>query len=163
MSLFDYDTRPATPGVVLVASGTSAAASRIRDFLSRNSYPYESVDVTDSERVRAVLGNNDVEARVLPICVLPDGTQLAPATLEQVAAGLGMVSGPSLSEYDLTIVGAGPAGLAAGVYAASEGLRTAVVEAVAPGGQAGTTSMIENYLGFPGGISGSQLASRATI
>jgi thioredoxin reductase (NADPH) len=73
-----------------------------------------------------------------------------------------MVSAPSLSEYDLTIVGAGPAGLAAAVYAASEGLRTVAIEAVAPGGQAGTTSMIENYLGFPQGISGSELATRAT-
>src|SRR6516164_8194288 len=73
-----------------------------------------------------------------------------------------MVSDPLLSEYDLTIVGAGPAGLAAAVYAASEGLRAVAVEAVAPGGQAGTTSMIENYLGFPQGISGSELATRAT-
>ena len=161
MSLFDYDTRPATPGVVLVDAGTSAAAYRIRDFLSRNSLQYEWVDVTDSERVRAVLGDTEVDAQSLPICVLPDGTRLSPATLEQVAAGLGMVSGPSRSEYDLTIVGAGPAGLAAAVYAASEGLRTLVLEAIAPGGQAGTTSMIENYLGFPNGISGSELATRA--
>ena len=87
--------------------------------------------------------------------------KLSPATLEQVAAGLGMVSGPVRSEYDLTIVGAGPAGLAAAVYAASEGLRALVIEAIAPGGQAGTTSMIENYLGFPNGISGSELATRA--
>jgi thioredoxin reductase (NADPH) len=161
VSLFDYDTRPATPGVVLVDAGTSAAAYRIRDFLSRNSLQYEWVDVTDSERVRAVLGNTEVDTQSLPICVLPDGTRLSPATLEQVAAGLGMVSGPSRSEYDLTIVGAGPAGLAAAVYAASEGLRTVVLEAIAPGGQAGTTSMIENYLGFPNGISGSELATRA--
>jgi thioredoxin reductase (NADPH) len=161
VSLFDYDTRPATPGVVLVDTGTSAAAYRIRDFLSRNSLQYEWVDVTDSERVRAVLGNTEVDTQSLPICVLPDGTRLSPATLEQVAAGLGMVSGPSRSEYDLTIVGAGPAGLAAAVYAASEGLRTVVLEAIAPGGQAGTTSMIENYLGFPNGISGSELATRA--
>jgi thioredoxin reductase (NADPH) len=161
MSLFDYDTRPATPGVVLVDTGTSAAAYRIRDFLSRNSYQYEWVDVTDSERVRAVLGSTEVDASLLPICILPDGTRLAPATLERVAAGLGMVSGPLRSQYDLTIVGAGPAGLAAAVYAASEGLRTLVVEAVAPGGQAGTTSMIDNYLGFPNGISGSELATRA--
>ena len=161
MSLFDYDTRPATPGVVLVDTGTSAAAYRIRDFLSRNSLPYEWVDVTDSERVRAVLGDTEVDTPSLPICVLPDGTRLSPATLEQVAAGLGMVSRPSRSEYDLTIVGAGPAGLAAAVYAASEGLRTVVLEAIAPGGQAGTTSMIENYLGFPNGISGSELATRA--
>jgi thioredoxin reductase (NADPH) len=161
VSLFDYDTRPATPGVVLVDAGTSAAAYRIRDFLSRNSLQYEWVDVTDSERVRAVLGSAEIDVRSLPICVLPDGTRLSPATLEQVAAGLGMVSGPSRSEYDLTIVGAGPAGLAAAVYAASEGLRTLVLEAIAPGGQAGTTSMIENYLGFPNGISGSELATRA--
>ena len=161
MSLFDYDTRPATPGVVLVDTATSAAAYRIRDFLSRNSRQYEWVDVTDTERVRAVLGSAEVDAGALPICVLPDGTQISPATLEQVADGLGMMSGPSLSEYDLTIVGAGPAGLAAAVYAASEGLRALVLEAIAPGGQAGTTSMIENYLGFPNGISGSELATRA--
>ncbi len=161
MSLFDYDTRPATPGVVLVDTGTSAAAYRIRDFLSRNSCQYEWVDITDSERVRALLGNTEIDARSLPVCVLPDGTQLSPATLEQVAAGLGMMSAPSRSEYDLTIVGAGPAGLAAAVYAASEGLRALVLEAIAPGGQAGTTSMIENYLGFPNGISGSELATRA--
>ena len=98
----------------------------------------------------------------LPICVLPDGRRLAAATVEQVANGLGMVAAPLLSEYDLTIVGAGPAGLAASVYAASEGLRVVAIEAVAPGGQAGTTSMIENYLGFPQGISGSELATRAT-
>jgi thioredoxin reductase (NADPH) len=161
VSLFDYDNRPATQGVLLVGSGTSAAAYRIRDFLSRNSRQYEWIEITDSERVRAVLGSGEVDASSLPICVLPDGTRLSPATLEQVAAGLGMVSGPSRSEYDLTIVGAGPAGLAAAVYAASEGLRTVVVEAIAPGGQAGTTSMIENYLGFPNGISGSELATRA--
>jgi thioredoxin reductase (NADPH) len=161
VSLFDYDTRPATPGVVLVDSATSSAAYRIRDFLSRNSYQYEWVDVGDADRVRAVLGTSELDAGSLPICILPNGTKLSPATLEEVAAGLGMVSGPARPEYDLTIVGAGPAGLAAAVYAASEGLRTAVVEAVAPGGQAGTTSMIENYLGFPNGISGSELATRA--
>src|SRR5207253_8948080 len=95
-------------------------------------------------------------------CVYPAKRDAArPATLEGVAAGLGMVSAPTLSEYDLTIVGAGPAGLAAAVYAASEGLRVVAIESVAPGGQAGTTSMIENYLGFPKGISGSGLATRA--
>jgi thioredoxin reductase (NADPH) len=161
VSLFDYDTRPATPGVVLVDTTTSAAAYRIRDFLSRNSRQYEWVDATDRDRVRAVLGSAELNARSLPICVLPDGTWLSPATLEDVAAGLGMVSAPLLPEYDLAIVGAGPAGLAAAVYAASEGLRAVVIEAVAPGGQAGTTSKIENYLGFPNGISGSELATRA--
>ncbi len=140
----------------------SAAGYRIRDFLSRNGVPYEWVEVDNSERVAALVPEDERDLDRLPVCILPNGVRLAPATLEGVAAGLGMVAAPTLSEYDLTIVGAGPAGLAAAVYAASEGLRAVAVESVAPGGQAGTTSMIENYLGFPQGISGSELATRAT-
>ena len=158
--MFDYDARPVTPQVVLIGHRTSAAGYAIRDFLSRNGWPYEWVEADDQDRVRVFLGPGQIEPGLLPVCVLPDGTRLAPATVEEVAAGLGMVSAPSSSEYDLTIVGAGPAGLAASVYAASEGLRTLAVEAVAPGGQAGTTSMIENYLGFPQGISGGELSTR---
>src|SRR5215471_18887467 len=163
MSMFDYDARPITPQVVLIGTHASHGAYAIRDFLSRNGAPFEWVDAGQPDAVRAALGVAEVDASALPVCILPDGTQLAPATVEQVAAGLGMVAAPSLSEYDLTIVGAGPAGLAAAVNAASEGLRTVVIEAVAPGGQAGTTSMIENYLGFPNGISGSELATRAVV
>jgi thioredoxin reductase (NADPH) len=160
--MFDYDARPVTPQVVLVDHRASSAGYAIRDFLSRNGFPYDWIDLEDEERARAVLDPTELETAELPICVLPDGRRLSPATVEDVAAGLGMVSPPSLSEYDLTIVGAGPAGLAASVYAASEGLRAVAVEALAPGGQAGTTSMIENYLGFPQGVSGSELATRAT-
>jgi thioredoxin reductase (NADPH) len=163
MSMFDYDVRPVTPMPVLVGTTTSPGAYAIRDFLSRNGYPFEWVDAGQPDAVRAVLGVTDVEPSALPVCVLPDGSRLESATVEQVAAGLGMVAAPALSEYDLTIVGAGPAGLAAAVNAASEGLHTVVIEAVAPGGQAGTTSMIENYLGFPNGISGSELATRAVV
>ena len=163
MSMFDYDTRPATPLPILVGTRATPGAYAIRDFLSRNGYPFEWVDAGQPEAVRAVLGVAEVESSALPLCILPDGSRLAPATVEQVAAGLGMVAAPALSEYDLTIIGAGPAGLAAAVNAASEGLRTVVIEAVAPGGQAGTTSMIENYLGFPTGISGSELATRAVV
>jgi thioredoxin reductase (NADPH) len=163
MSIFDYDARPVTPGVVLVGTRASRGAYAIRDFLTRNGYPFEWVDVSEPDAVRAVLGVAKVEPSALPLCILPDGSRLTSATVEQVATGLGMVAAPSLSEYDLMIVGAGPAGLAAAVNAASEGLRTVVVEAVAPGGQAGTTSMIENLLGFPDGISGSELATRATV
>ena len=162
MSMIDYDARPVTPQVSLVGQRASSVGYSIRDFLSRNGVPYEWVDLEDTARVEALLPGADLGVDQLPVCVLPDGMRLAPATLEDVAAGLGMVSAPSLSEYDLTIVGAGPAGLAAAVYAASEGLRAVAIEAVAPGGQAGTTSMIENYLGFPQGISGSELATRAT-
>jgi thioredoxin reductase (NADPH) len=160
--MFDYDARPATPQVVFVGYRTTSAGYGLRDFLSRNRVPYEWIDVEDSERVQALVAPVDVAADRLPICILPDGTQLAPATVEAVAAALGMVDAPALSEYHLAIVGAGPAGLAAAVYAASEGLSVVAIEAVAPGGQAGTTSMIENYLGFPQGVSGSELATRAT-
>jgi thioredoxin reductase (NADPH) len=162
MSMIDYDARPITPQVVLVGNRASAAGYGLRDFLSRNGVPYEWVDIDDAERVASLLQTEETEPAQLPICILPSGVRLAPATLEDVATGLGMVSAPKLSEYDLTIVGAGPAGLAAAVYAASEGLRAVAIESVAPGGQAGTTSMIENYLGFPQGISGSELATRAT-
>ena len=163
MSMFDYDARPVAPVPVLVGTTVSRGAYAIRDFLSRNGYPFEWVDAREPDAVRAVLGVDQVEPSALPLCILPDGSRLPGATVEQVAAGLGMVAAPALSEYDLTIVGAGPAGLGAAVNAASEGLRTVVVEAVAPGGQAGTTSMIENYLGFPNGISGSELATRAVV
>jgi thioredoxin reductase (NADPH) len=161
-SMFDYDARPVTPQVVLVGLRASSVGYQLRDFLSRNGIPYEWVEIDDTEQVRNVLDAGDIDPERLPICLLPDGSQLAAATVEDVATGLGLVSPPLLSEYDLTIVGAGPAGLAAAVYAASEGLRAVAIEAVAPGGQAGTTSMIENYLGFPQGISGSELATRAT-
>jgi thioredoxin reductase (NADPH) len=162
MSMIDYDARPVTPQVLLIGHRASAAGYSIRDFLSRNGVPYEWVEVDDSEHVAALLPVEETDPAQLPVCILPSGIRLAPATLEAVAEGLGMVLAPTLSEYDLTIVGAGPAGLAAAVYAASEGLRALAIESVAPGGQAGTTSMIENYLGFPQGISGSELATRAT-
>jgi thioredoxin reductase (NADPH) len=161
-SMFDYDARPVTPQVVLVGRRTSSLGYELRDFLSRNGVPYDWVEADDAARVRQVLDGDDVELDRLPICVLPDGSRLAAATVQQVAGGLGMVAAPLLPDYDIAIVGAGPAGLAAAVYAASEGLRTVAIEAVAPGGQAGTTSMIENYLGFPQGISGGELATRAT-
>src|ERR1700704_3990125 len=160
-SMFDYDARPVTPQVVLVGRRTSSLGYELRDFLSRNGVPYDWVEIDDADRIRQLF-DGDIDPNRLPICVLPDGRQLAQATVQQVANGLGMVAAPLSSEYDLMIVGAGPAGLAAAVYAASEGLRAVAIEAVAPGGQAGTTSMIENYLGFPQGISGSELATRAT-
>jgi thioredoxin reductase (NADPH) len=160
--MFDYDSRPVTPQVVLVGLRASSAGYQLRDFLSRNGVAYDWVEFDDTERVRELQIPDEMGPDRLPVCVLPDGTQLTSATVERLATGLGLVAAPSLAEYDLTIVGAGPAGLAAAVYAASEGLRTVAIEAVAPGGQAGTTSMIENYLGFPQGISGSELATRAT-
>jgi thioredoxin reductase (NADPH) len=161
-SMFDYDARPITPQVVLVGRRAFALGYELRDFLSRNGVPYDWVEIDDVERMRPLFGGSEVDFAQLPICVLPDGSRLRNATLQQVAVGLGLVAKPRLSDYDIVIVGAGPTGLAAAVYAASEGLRTIVIEALAPGGQAGTTSLIENYLGFPQGISGSELATRAS-
>ncbi len=119
MSMFDYDARPVTPLPVLVGTTASRGAYAIRDFLSRNGYPFEWVDAGQPDAVRAVLGVAEVEPSALPLCILPDGSRLASATVEQVAAGLGMVAAPARPEYDLAIVGAGPAGLAAAVNAAS--------------------------------------------
>lgn len=126
------------------ARNTGSCSDRLGSFGNRLSdtrlseskrLPVRVGPATDSERVRAVLGGVEIDPQTLPICVLPDGTQLAPATFVGVAAGLGMVSGPLHSEYDLTIVGAGHASLAvAAVYAASEGLRALVLEGLAPGG-----------------------------
>src|SRR4029077_5635447 len=102
MSMIDYDARPVTPQVVLVGQRASAVGYSIRDFLSRNGVPYEWVDLDDAERVAALLPEGAREPDPLPVCILPNGTRLAPATLEGVATGLGMVSAPALSEYDLT-------------------------------------------------------------
>ena len=107
---------------ILVGTRATPGAYAIRDFLSRNGYAFEWVDAGQPEAVRAVLGVAEVESSALPLCILPDRSRLASATVEQVAAGLGIVAAPALSEYDLTIIGAGPAGLAAAVNAASEGL-----------------------------------------
>jgi thioredoxin reductase (NADPH) len=124
-----------------------AAAFPVRDFLTRTHVPFEYLD--DTGPIGVV------------VCTLADGTCLESPTLTELATHLGLVSAPSLDVYDLAVIGAGPAGLAAAVYAASEGLTTVVAERGAPGGQAGTSSRIENYLGFPDGISGAELAARA--
>ena len=162
MSMIDYDARPVTPQVLLVGQRASSVGYSIRDFLSRNGVPYEWVDPDDGARVAVLFPAGAPEWTSYRSASSRTESGLLRPRWKNVAAGLGMVSPPSLSEYDLAILGAGPAGLAAAVYAASEGLRAVAIEAVAPGGQAGTTSMIENYLGFPQGISGSELATRAT-
>jgi thioredoxin reductase (NADPH) len=158
--LAEYDARPSR---LLQLAGTraSAAAYALRDFLSRNQVPFEWIELDETRTDGVPVEFRQVDNAMLPICLLPDGSRLDAPTIAQLAAALGLLREPSLDEYDLAIVGAGPAGLAAAVYAASDGLRTIAFEAVAPGGQAGTSSMIENYLGFPDGISGGELALRA--
>lgn len=139
----------------------SAEAWEIRDFLKRSVVEFQWIELASDEDCRAALGLPILANVRLPVVELPGGERLFGPSLRDVAARLGFVTKPKLREYDLSIYGAGPAGLSAAVYAASEGLRTVLIERSAVGGQAGTTSMIENYLGFPQGINGADLAERA--
>jgi thioredoxin reductase (NADPH) len=149
------------PAVRLYGKRGSPQAYAIRDFLQRSDVPFEWVELANDEQARAELGLQSVDDSRLPICIFPDGTRMERPTVRQVTEKLGWFRHPSRSEYDVAIYGAGPAGLSASVYAASEGLKTVLVERFAVGGQASTSPRIENYLGFPEGISGGELAERA--
>jgi thioredoxin reductase (NADPH) len=137
------------------------SAYAIRDFLQRSDIPFEWIELRDNEHARNELGLENVDDARLPICIFDDGTRMERPTVRQITEKLGWFRHPSRAEYDLAIYGAGPAGLSASVYGASEGLKTVLVERFAVGGQAGTSPKIENYLGFPEGISGADLAERA--
>jgi len=150
-------------GAVITILGTrgSPAAYAIRDFLHRSDIPYRWVELTSDEEARAKAQVSSLNDPRLPVCLFPDGTRFENPTIRQIIEKLGWFRDPSRSEYDLAIYGAGPAGLSAAVYGASDGLKTVVIERWAVGGQAGSSPKIENYLGFPGGISGADLAERA--
>lgn len=133
---------------------------KLRDFLHRSDVPFEWIQIHSDDQARAQTGANITKSS-LPMCVFPDGTRLERPTIRQLTEKLGWFHNPSLEEYDLAIYGAGPAGLSAAVYGSSEGLKTVLIERWAIGGQAGSSSKIENYLGFPDGISGAEMADRA--
>jgi thioredoxin reductase (NADPH) len=133
----------------------------IRDFLHRSDIPFEWIELTSDEDAASLAHVQHLSDSRLPVCVFHDGTRLECPTIRQITEKLGWFASPARSEYDLAIYGAGPAGLSAAVYGASEGLRTVLVERWALGGQAGSSSKIENYLGFPEGIGGWELAERA--
>jgi thioredoxin reductase (NADPH) len=148
--------------LILIGSRHSAATMSIREFLTRNAQPFRYDDVEADPAVQAVLDRFQVPVEEVPVIVCAGGNLLRNPSVEGLAKELGLsLDIDSRAVHDVVIVGAGPAGLAAAVYAASEGLDTMVLEAQAPGGQAGTSSRIENYLGFPTGISGGDLAGRA--
>jgi thioredoxin reductase (NADPH) len=149
-------------GVRVVGHRFSKPAHDLRDFLARNRVPGRWLDVERDGEARELLKVAGVSEEGLPVALLEDGTVLERPTVLELAERLGVAAQPVTDHYDLVIVGGGPAGLAAAVYGASEGLSTVMVEREAPGGQAGTSSRIENYLGFPTGLSGSDLARRAT-
>jgi thioredoxin reductase (NADPH) len=149
-------------GVRLIGHRFSKDSHDLRDFLARNRVPARWLDVERDGEARELLTVAGVGDGGLPVALLEDGTVLERPTVLELAERLGVAAQPACDHYDLVIVGGGPAGLAAAVYGASEGLRTVMVEREAPGGQAGQSSRIENYLGFPAGLSGSDLARRAT-
>ncbi|HEY4098021.1 MAG TPA: FAD-dependent oxidoreductase [Baekduia sp.] len=149
-------------GVRVIGHRFSKATHELRDFLARNRVPGRWLDVERDGEARELLTVLGTDAEHLPVALLEDGSVLERPTLLELAERLGIAVQPTQEHYDLVIVGGGPAGLAAAVYGASEGLRTVMIEREAPGGQAGQSSRIENYLGFPAGLSGSDLARRAT-
>jgi thioredoxin reductase (NADPH) len=140
----------------------SAASYEIRDFLARNMVPYRWYNVSDPEgaRLLAAIGAEEIHA---PVVITPEGQPLVQPSLLEVANAVGLSTTPQGEFYDVVIIGGGPAGLGAAVYAASEGLKTVVVERAAAGGQAGQSSRIDNYLGFPDGVTGGQLTERARL
>jgi thioredoxin reductase (NADPH) len=151
-------------GVVLIGSSHSPGTLRLKEFLARNGHPYTYLDVERDTGVQEVLDQFRIDPQDMPVLLCPNAPVLRNPSNSQVATCLGF--NPELDEgrvHDVVVVGAGPSGLAAAVYAASEGLDVLVLESNAPGGQAGSSSRIENYLGFPTGITGQELASRAFI
>jgi thioredoxin reductase (NADPH) len=154
--------RPSFDGVRVVGNRWSRHSYQLRDFLARNHVPYQWLDVEgpgdEARRLVESLGGKDPR---LPVVLFSDGTSLAEPTTAELAEKLGLRTRAEMAFYDLLIIGGGPAGLAAAVYGASEGLGTVMIEREAPGGQAGMSSRIENYLGFPSGLSGGDLARRA--
>src|SRR6202790_3275305 len=158
--------RPVFEGIRVLGTRWSPKSYELRDFLARNRVPYQWIDVEltandpETKRLLDVLGP---EAASLPVVLFPDGTKLLESVPADVAQKVGLRTRAQTDFYDLAIVGGGPAGLAAAVFGACEGLHTVMVEREAPGGQAGMSSRIENYLGFPTGLSGADLARRAVV
>jgi thioredoxin reductase (NADPH) len=152
---------PEFQGIKLVGYQYSPKSHKIKDFLAGNLRPYQWIDIESNPKGKELLELHDLEPKQLPAVFFEDGSFLADPDIQTLAAQIGLQPTAQSDLYDVVIIGAGPAGLAAGVYGGSEGLKTLLIERRAPGGQAGTSSRIENYLGFPKGLSGADLARRA--
>jgi thioredoxin reductase (NADPH) len=148
-------------GIRVAGDRSTPRSYAVKEFLSSNQVPYQWIDLDHDPATRELIRSFGDSTR-LPVVLFPDGSHVAAPTNRELAERIGMQTRGRLPFYDLAVVGAGPAGLAAALYGSSEGLRTVLVEQNAPGGQAGTSSLIENYLGFPAGISGGDLARRAS-
>ncbi|SFW86623.1 FAD-dependent oxidoreductase [Chitinophaga sancti] len=155
------DYHPEFKGIKVVGYQYSRTCHAIKDFLAGNLIPYKWLDVRTTQEACKLLALNGLDEKDVPVIFFEDGTYLSNPSIQETASKVGLNPQIKHEVYDVVIIGAGPAGLAAGVYGASEGLKTLLIEKRAPGGQAGTSSRIENYLGFPKGLSGADLARRA--
>jgi thioredoxin reductase (NADPH) len=153
--------RPPFEGLRVIGHRWSPSTHNVRNFLSRNHVPYRWIDLAAGPEGLKMLDERQLDAERLPVILSADGAILVDPELEALAGMVGLRIQATQDFYDIIVVGAGPAGLAAAVYGASEGLKTLVIEPEAPGGQAGSSSRIENYLGFPSGVTGSELGRRA--
>ncbi|NCF65074.1 MAG: FAD-dependent oxidoreductase [Chloroflexi bacterium] len=149
-------------GIRVAGTLWSPSSHRVKDFISRNRIPYQWLDIEVDSEAKAIVDEVHKEQRGLPVVFMPEGQVLVNPNNTELAQAIGMQTEASEPMYDLIIIGAGPAGLGAAVYGGSEGLKTLMIDKAATGGQAGTSSRIENYLGFPKGLSGADLARRAT-
>ncbi len=153
--------RPPFEGLRVIGHRWSLKDHKVRNFLSQNHVPYRWLDVAAGDEAAELLKSSGLDPDKLPVVLFTDGSALVDPETEALAARVGLRVQAAQAFYDIIVVGAGPAGLAAAVYGASEGLRTLVIEPMAPGGQAGSSSRIENYLGFPSGLTGAELGRRA--
>jgi len=155
--------KPAYDGLQLVSTRWGAGDHEIRNFLSRNLIPFKWLDPEKNPECLQLLCDNNIDDGKLPVVLFPDNSSLVQPSITELASKVGLRTQAKQDHYDVIVAGAGPAGLAAAVYGASEGLRTLIIDSLAPGGQAGSSSKIENYLGFSRGISGEELAKQAYI
>ena len=163
LDAWQAESLPEAKGLRLVGHQWSPRSHEIKDFLASNLIPYRWLDIERDADTRVLLEAANVTAKELPALFFEDGSVLRNPEPRQVAERLGKSVSAALNLYDLVIVGAGPSGLGAAVYGASEGLKTLMLDRHSPGGQAGSSSRIENYLGFPTGVSGSELTRRAVM
>ncbi|WP_041567100.1 FAD-dependent oxidoreductase [Nonlabens dokdonensis] len=161
LEAWQQNFRPEFDGIKVLGYQYSPLSHKIKDFLTGNLFPFQWLDAETSEKAQEIIDLHKITAADMPVVAFPDGSCMENPSITKLAEALGLNITAKEDVYDVAIIGAGPSGLAAAVYGGSEGLKTLLIEKHAPGGQAGTSSRIENYLGFPNGLSGQELTHRA--